>query len=103
LLSSESQNLFEIVAPISFSLGVFRLRSPAPASTAELAQQNEVNKKFHEKLNASGVYMTHTELRTEHGPMYVVRFVPNRTTIEFVEQAYRKTLSFAIESTAASS
>lgn len=70
----EQDGRFEIAAPVDFSLVCFRLKS-----SGSLAEKNELNKKFHQEINAPGkIFLTHTMLNGE----YTIRLVVGQRTTE---------------------
>lgn len=69
----ESNNNFELMAPVPFNCICFRLN---PGDISEYEELNNLNKKFHENINSSGkLFLTHTVLNKK----YVIRMVLGQT------------------------
>lgn len=85
----ESQK-FEIIAPPSFALVVFRLLAPSSEDSPppSLAQLNSLNRTFHHRVSARpDIFIIQTDIEG----MYCLRFVPGaeRTEDKHIEAAVR--------------
>ena len=75
LFNIESENDFEILAPVPFNTICFRYK---PAGVVHEEEINKINEKLLSKLNETGkLFLTHTKLNEK----YVIRFMIGQTNV----------------------